>query len=103
MRYYCVKRADMSTDRDTIHADKVFWFIVYLTTFGFSYIVAITFIPIPKENLRFADTCIGFLLGTALTAGISYLLVSSPGKKRESATTSEISTTLTTTESSPHE
>lgn len=72
----------MDTEK-IIHDRRVFWFIVGITTFGLGYIAAITYIPIPKENIRFADTCLGFLLGTALTAGISYLLVGTPDRKKD--------------------
>lgn len=65
------------------HETMVFWFVVGLTVFGLCYIAAITYIPIPKDNIRFADTCLGFMLGTALMAGISYLLGGSPDKKKD--------------------
>lgn len=73
----------MASEKDNIHPDKIFWFIVGITIFVFLYVVAITFIRIPKENVRFVDVAIGFLLGTVLSSGIGYLLVSSPGKKKE--------------------
>lgn len=99
----------MLAEKDNIHPDKIYWFAIYITTFCFLYVSAITFFHIPKENIRFADSCQGFLLGTALTASIGYLLMGTPGKKKETVppgTTSDtttLSTTSTTTSSTEPE
>lgn len=42
------------------------FFAFWIMSWIFAYIAAITFIPVPKENIRFADTCIGFLLGVVV-------------------------------------
>ena len=52
----------------------IFWFIVGMTLLVFLYTFLITFLHIPKENIRFADTSQGFFLGTALGGGISFLI-----------------------------
>lgn len=90
----------MTTDRDSIHPDKIFWFVVALVSFGCGYILLTTFLHIPKENIRFADTYQGFILGTLLTTAIGYLLVGSPGKKGDlpnvpGTTVDSTSTTIT--------
>jgi hypothetical protein len=58
-------------------------FTYYLATFwsivGASYIFLITFIEIPLANQRFADTEVGFLLGTVVAAVIQYFFGSSKG------------------------
>jgi len=36
------------------------------------YIFLITFITIPKENIRFADTALGFLLGNMLSMIVNW-------------------------------
>lgn len=81
------------------HFDKIYWFIVGATLFVFAYTTAITFIPIPKENVRFADVAQGFLLGSVLGAGLAYLVGGTPvaGKKPTGpgSTTAEISATIT--------
>ena len=48
---------------------------------GFSmiYIAFITFRDIPKDNIRFVDTIVGFLLGTIVAGVIGYYFVSSQG------------------------
>ncbi len=61
----------------------VFWYVVGGSIFVSLYVVAITFIPIPKENIRFVDTSLGFLLGTVLGSCINYLLGGNHDKKSE--------------------
>jgi len=52
------------------------WFIagfaVFLAVCGLGYIAAITFATIPEKNVRFADTALGFILGTLLTTVVAY-------------------------------
>jgi hypothetical protein len=67
------------------------------------YNTAITFVPIPEKNLRFADTAQGFLLGTVIGMCMGYLTggspVISPKKSTQPGTTSaDISATITTSE-----
>lgn len=56
-------------------------FVYYLATFwsvvGALYIFLITFIQIPTVNQRFADTTLGFLLGTIVATIIGYFFGSS--------------------------
>lgn len=56
-------------------------FVYYLATFwsivGALYIFLITFAPIPEANQRFADTTLGFLLGTIVATIIGYFFGSS--------------------------
>jgi len=46
------------------------------------YAVAITFIPIPENNIRFADTTLGFALGTGIATILNFFFGTS--HKRES-------------------
>lgn len=52
-------------------------FAVYVFTCAFGYIFAITFFAVPKLNVRFADTSLGFILGTVVTAVIVWAFRSS--------------------------
>ena len=71
-----------------LNQDDVFSkrYIYYLATFwsivSIVYIVCITFIEIPKENIRFADTTLGFLLGTIIATIIGYFFGSSIKKDK---------------------
>ena len=51
-------------------------FSYYLATFwslaAAAYIYAITFMPIAEQSIRFADTILGFLLGTIVATIINY-------------------------------
>lgn len=42
----------------------VYYFAVFWSIFAVVYLTSITFIEIPKENIRFADTVVGFTLAT---------------------------------------
>lgn len=59
-------------------------FVYYLATFwsitGLVYIFLITFGTIPEQNVRFADTILGFLLGTIVSTIINYFFGSSTDK-----------------------
>ena len=56
-------------------------YIYYLATFwsfvAVGYIFLITFLTIPEANVRFADTTLGFLLGTIVATIINYFFGSS--------------------------
>jgi len=41
----------------------------------------VTFSSIPQENVRFADTILGFMLGTVMASMFSFLLGSSFGSR----------------------
>ncbi len=52
-----------------------------LIFFALIYIAAITWIPIPADNVRFADTCLGFLLGTVVSTIINFFFGSSMSRR----------------------
>lgn len=49
----------------------------YLVAFTSIYIILITFFNIPKENMPFVNTVLGFLLGTVVGTVVTYYLGSS--------------------------
>lgn len=51
------------------------------TTTLIAYIYLITFFPIPESNIRFADTVLGFLLGTIAATIINFYFGSSKGSE----------------------
>jgi hypothetical protein len=65
-------------DQNNPHFDKLYWFCVLVFITGFSYIVSITFLAIPKENQRIVDTATGFVLGSMIMSAIGYLLGGNP-------------------------
>jgi hypothetical protein len=81
------------------HFDKIFWFLAAAVLIAFAYIFIITFIKVPEQNVRFADTAQGFFLGTIISSVISYFVGSSPPAKKtpsEGTTTADITATITT-------
>jgi len=60
-------------------------FTMYLTTFwslsAVAYIAFITFSTIPDKNVRFADTILGFILGTVVSTLLNFWFGSSIGSK----------------------
>ena len=62
-------------------------FIYYLATFWsvvvVAYVAAITFVDIPAANVRFADTILGFLLGTVVATVMNFFFGSSNSSKQK--------------------
>lgn len=50
----------------------IYYFAIFWSVFAVVYLTGITFIEIPKENVRFADTTVGFLLGTVVATIIGF-------------------------------
>lgn len=50
----------------------VYYFAIFWSAFAVIYLTGITFAEIPKENIRFADTIVGFLLGTIVATLIGF-------------------------------
>jgi hypothetical protein len=62
-------------------------FTMYLTTFwsvsAVAYVGFITFSIIPEQNVRFADTILGFILGTVVATMLNFWFGSSIGSKEK--------------------
>ena len=63
--------------------------------FSFAYIGVITFMNIPKDNVRFADTILGFLLGVLISTVVNYYF----GSSRSSALKDETMKSIVNTNS----
>ena len=61
----------------------VYYFISFWSVLCATYIGCITFLDIPNENVRFADTILGFVLGTMVAAMFQFLLGSSLGSRKK--------------------
>lgn len=61
----------------------IYYFITFWSLFSASYIPWITFGVIPEDNVRFADTILGFLLGTMVSSMFAFLLGSSLGSRNK--------------------
>jgi hypothetical protein len=58
-----------------------YFFITAWSLFAMTFIPWITFGTIPEDNVRFADTILGFMLGTVMASMFSFLLGSSFGSR----------------------
>lgn len=79
MQVEALKQEDVFSKRYVYYLAS-FWSIVAMV-----YIFLITFITIPETNVRFADTVLGFLLGTIIATVIQYFLGSSKGSADKTA------------------
>jgi hypothetical protein len=61
----------------------VYFFIAFWSILSAAYIGCITFVDIPDENVRFADTILGFVLGTMVAGMFQFLLGSSLGSRNK--------------------
>jgi hypothetical protein len=61
----------------------VYYFAIFWSVTAALYIAFITFGEIPEANVRFADTILGFLLGTVVATIIQFFMGSSMGSKEK--------------------
>ena len=61
----------------------VYYFIGFWSLLSATYIGFITFGHIPEDNIRFADTILGFVLGTMVASMFQFLLGSSIGSRNK--------------------
>jgi hypothetical protein len=66
---------------DVFSKQFVYWFAICWSVFAALYIVCITFGEIPTTNIRFADTILGFMLGTVVATMIQFFFGSSNSSK----------------------
>lgn len=78
------------------HFNKIFWYIVYLTSFGMGFTVWLLLRFSGDSAERFADQAMIFWLTSAVGGGIGYLIGSSMNRNKPSPP--EGSSTDTTTE-----
>jgi len=77
MQIEALRQDDMFSKR-FIYIFAAFWSI-----FASCYIAFITFGTIPVDNQRFADTILGFLLGTVVATILQFFFGSSMGSKKK--------------------
>lgn len=79
------------------------YFAVGLCLAAMAYIACVTFLPIPKDNVRFADTVIGFVMGTVLGTPIGFFFHSSKSSQtKDQALVAMVPTPPTPEPVSPH-
>lgn len=68
---------------DTFSKRFIYYYASFITLATVVYIYFITFRDIPKDNVRFADTVLGFLLGTLLATIINFFFGSSASSDKK--------------------
>lgn len=68
------------------HFEKLYWFCVGIVTYGMIFLTCLVWVPIPKDNIRFADVILGFITGSLITGAIAYLLGGSATVKKPNVT-----------------
>jgi len=59
----------------------LYYFIALWSVFAVVFIPCLIWIQIPENNIRFADTILGYVLGTVITGMFAFLLGSSQGSR----------------------
>jgi predicted permease len=68
---------------DLLSKRFVYYFAAFWSVTAALYIAFITFGDIPESNVRFADTILGFILGTVIATIIQFFFGSSVGSKEK--------------------
>lgn len=72
-------------------------FVYYLATFwsvfAVTYILVITLVDIPEKNIRFADTILGFILGTVIATILNFFYGSSRSSQEKTDKLANIAAT----------
>jgi len=79
MQVAALAQSDVFSKRFTMYLTS-FWSIAAAVYIGF-----ITFSVIPDKNIRFADTILGFILGTVVATLLNFWFGSSIGSKEKNA------------------
>jgi hypothetical protein len=77
MQKIALQQSDIFSKRFTMYL-KMFWSVSAVAYVGF-----ITFGSIPEPNVRFADTILGFILGTVVATMLNFWFGSSIGSKEK--------------------
>lgn len=75
-----MQKSALSQD-DVFSKRFLYYFITGWSVFSMSFLIGVTFYPIPEQAVRFADTILGFLLGTAIASVFSFMVGSNKGSR----------------------
>lgn len=59
----------------------VYFFIAFWSIFAAAFIPSLIWLDIPDQNMRFADTIVGYVMGSVVTSMFAFLLGSSQGSR----------------------
>ena len=61
----------------------IYFFIGFWSIFAAAFIPSLIWVPIGESNMRFADTVLGYVMGTMVTSMFAFLLGSSQGSRNK--------------------
>lgn len=67
---------------DTFSKRFIYYLTIFWSCFAAGYVTLITFTTIPETSIRFADTILGFVLGTIIASIIAFFFGSSHGNEK---------------------
>jgi uncharacterized membrane protein len=73
-------------EQQDAHFNKLYWFCVGLTVTAVVFDICMVWVPIPKDNQKYADVLLGSLNTGALMAGITFLLGGNAIQKKQQPT-----------------
>ena len=73
----------------------LYYFITAWSLFSMAFLVGVTFWPIPENAVRFADTILGFLLGTAIASVFAFMVGSTKGSRQKDETIATMTRQMT--------
>jgi len=79
-----MQKAALSSD-DAFVRRFIYFFAIFWSVASAAYIGFITFSIIPEQNVRFADTILGFVLGTLIATIVQFFYGSSKGSQDKTA------------------
>lgn len=88
MQTEALKQGDMFSKR------FIYYFALMWSIFSFGFIIGITFFEIPEQNIRFADTVLGVLLGTIISGILQFFYGSSQSSKEKTQMQMELTKKL---------
>lgn len=76
--------------QDKLSKKFIYQFAWFWSIISIAYIFGITFFTIPAANVRYADTCLGFILGSVIAVILGYFYGSSQGSKEKTEAMTEM-------------
>lgn len=80
-----MQKAALAQD-DLFSKRFIYYFITAWSVFAMAFLLGVTFWPVPEGSQRFADTILGFLLGTAIASVFQFMVGSTRSSRAKDET-----------------
>jgi len=95
-----MQKAALAQD-DLFSKRFTYYFITAWSVFSMAFIIGVTFCTIPETSQRFADTILGFLLGTAIASVFQFMVGSTRSSRAKDETIGTMARKLMGGEAAP--